>query len=87
MENISIDVSKELYSQTDKLKGINSKVNEMNGEITTSSGLLSKMINLQRRNKVIILFFSIFFVFTFVAILCFKFFSGHESNKIESKES
>ena len=87
MENISIDVSKELYSQTDKLKGINTKVNEMNREITTSTGLLSKMINLQRRNKVVILLFSVFLVLTFVAILCFKFFYPNQSNKIESKES
>jgi hypothetical protein len=87
MENISIDVSKELYSQTDKLKGINTKVNEMNREITTSTGLLSKMINLQRRNKFVILLFSLFLIFTFVAIMCFKFFYPNKSNKLESKES
>lgn len=76
MENISIEVSKELYNQTDKMKGINRKVNEMNSEITTSSGLLSKMMNLQRRNKFIIILFSLFFIFMFVAIVFFKFFGG-----------
>ena len=84
MENISIEVSRELNNQTDKLKGISSKVNEINRDISTSTGLINKMMNLQRRNKVIILLFSLFLILTFVGIMCFKFFSGN-SQLIESK--
>lgn len=84
MENISIEVSRELNNQTDKLKGISSKVNEINRDISTSTGLINKMMNFQRRNKVIILLFSLFLILTFVGIMCFKFFSGN-SQLIESK--
>jgi hypothetical protein len=73
METVSIQVCKDLHSHTEKIKGINHKVNEMNKEITTSSGLLTRMMNLQRRNKLILILFSVLLITTFLVIVCSKF--------------
>ena len=72
MENISIDVSKEIHNQNEKLTGIGNKVNELNSNITSSSGLLTRMLTRQNRNKAIIVIFSIGLTMTFLFILYAK---------------
>ena len=72
MENVSIEISRQLNSDTEKMKGIRSKLDNTNREISTSSGVISRMMRLQRRNKIFIALFSLLLIASFLVILYVK---------------
>jgi hypothetical protein len=76
MENISIDINRELHGHTEKIKNINSKVTDMNGELVSSNYLLTKMMRRENRNKLIIALISILLIICFIGIIYFKFFTS-----------
>jgi len=80
MEHISLEVSKELYSQSEKMSGISDKLKNMNGEIDSSNSLIRRMMRRENRNKAIIAIFSIFLIFLFLTILYFKLFPDSKEN-------
>jgi hypothetical protein len=80
MENVSIEISRDLNSQSEKMRNIGTKVNETNHELTVSSGLITRMMRLQRRNKIIIALFSVGLITTFLVILFVKLTSGSKSS-------
>ena len=80
MEHISLEVSKELYSQSEKMGGISEKLKSMNGEIDNSNSLIRRMMRRENRNKAMIAIFSIFLIFLFLTILYFKLFPDSKDN-------
>ena len=86
MENVSIEIARDLHNQTDKMKNIGSKVGDMNRELAVSTGLIGRMMRLQRRNKLIIGLFSLFLIMTFLVILYVKI-SGESSNSNSNSNS
>ena len=84
MESISIDVAKELHGQTEKLKGVKGKLTEMNGEISSSNSLISRMLRREYRNKIVLMMFTIALILIFLAIIYMKFFSSSADPKVPS---
>jgi predicted RND superfamily exporter protein len=76
MESISIDVAKELHGQTEKMKGVKGKLNEINGEISSSNSLISRMLRREYRNKIVLIMFSLALILIFLTIIYMKFFSS-----------
>jgi hypothetical protein len=85
LENVSIAIARDLNSQTEKMKDIGGKVNDMNRELTMSTGLISKMMRLQRRNKLIIGIFSLGMIMTFLVILFVKLTGGNTTSNSNTK--
>jgi hypothetical protein len=85
LENVSISIARDLNSQTEKMKDIGGKVNDMNRELTMSTGLISKMMRLQRRNKLIIGIFSLGMIMTFLVILFVKLTGGNTTSNSNTK--
>ncbi len=85
MENISIDVAKELHGHTEKIKGVKGKLNDINGEVSSSNSLISRMLRREYRNKIVLLMFMVAMVLIFLAIVYMKFFgSGTAAPKVPS---
>lgn len=78
MENVSIQVSQDLNNHTDKLRGIDTKVNEMDQDLSKGSRLIRKMMQRQFRNKVIIFLFTVGVVLVFIGILAYRLFGPNE---------
>lgn len=87
MENVSIAIARDLNSQTEKMKDIGGKVNDMNRELTMSTGLINKMTRLQRRNKLIIGVFSLGMIMTFLVILFVKITGGEPTATGKNKSN
>lgn len=87
MENVSIAIARDLNSQTEKMKDIGGKVNDMNRELTMSTGLINKMTRLQRRNKLIIGVFSLGMIMTFIVILFVKITGGEPTATGKTKSN
>ena len=73
MENISIEVMRNLEHNTNNMKGINSKVGDMNVELDHSQSIMTRILKKENRNKVVIAIFSILLFIVFGIILYFKF--------------
>jgi predicted RND superfamily exporter protein len=81
MESISIDVAKELHGHTEKIKGVKGKLNDINGEISSSNSLLSRMLRREYRNKIVMLMFLVAMILIFLAIVYMKFFGSASAPK------
>jgi hypothetical protein len=84
MESISIDICKDIHSQTEKMKGIGDKVGDINKDLTASQSLISRMLRRHYRNKAVIAFFSIGLFMTFLVIIYFKMFSNNTQTNTNS---
>ena len=60
MENMTGNILGNLNNQTNQMKGVTSKLGFMNDDIDTSSGILTKMIGRENRDKRIIILFGLF---------------------------
>jgi hypothetical protein len=87
LENVSIEVSRELQGQSEKMKGIDKKVQLINNDITTSTGLIGRMLNLQRRNKIIIALAGISLFSIFIIIFILRFTSGKTDTTTSNKDN
>lgn len=76
LENVSIEVARELQGHSEKMKDMDHKMKLMNNDISTSTGLISRMLNLQRRNKIIISIAGITFFLIFLIFIFFRFSSN-----------
>lgn len=81
MESISIDVAKELHGHTEKMKGVKGKLNDINGEISSSNSLISRMLRREYRNKIVLMMFMIAMILIFLAIVYMKFFGSGSAPK------
>jgi predicted RND superfamily exporter protein len=87
MENVSIEVARELNSQNEKMKSIGGKVVEINNEISSSTGLIARMTRLQMRNKLIIVCFSISLILIFIFILFIRLSSSSSTSSTSSSST
>ena len=72
MENMSGNILGNLNNQTTKMKGVNSKIGNMNVDIDSSNNILNKMFNRQNKDKKMIVIFSIFLVLILASILTYR---------------
>ena len=72
MEGVSMHIMHDLDHQTNQLKIIHSKTNEMSGELEESNSIMGRIMKRENRNKVIIGVFSFIIVLAFILILYFK---------------
>lgn len=87
MESISLDVMKDLHSQTEQIRNVNHKVNLLNGELITSNSLISKMLRRENRNKLIIVFFTVVLSIALVFIIFTRLSGSGRTEIIITKES
>ncbi len=84
MEGLGQDVMRDMNSQSETMKGINSKIGDVSNDLNTSNALLTEMNKIQRRNKTIIYLYGAFLFFVFLVIAFFriypKFKSGNNNN-------
>ena len=69
----SENIMRDLSSQTENLRDINSKVNSLNDNVDNSSNILRRIISTNNRNKKILGVFSMAMIFMFVFIVYSKF--------------
>lgn len=72
VEKISLEVMRNLHDQSDKMKDINVKITDLNSGIDGSSSLLNRMLNLQKKNKIIITVFAIILILLLSSVIIFK---------------
>lgn len=82
MENISIEVAKELNGQSQKIKSVKDKLSDVNEEINSSNSLISRMLRREYRNKIVVLMFCLAFILIFLAIVYYKFFGAASEPRI-----
>ena len=87
MEGLGQDVMRDMNSQSETMKGINSKIGDVSNDLNTSNALLTEMNKIQRRNKTIVYLYGAFLFFVFLVIAFFriypKFKSGNNNNNAE----
>lgn len=69
-------VSKELKNHTETMLRVNNNLEDMNGELGSSSNLIKKMLRREQRNKLIIVIFSITLIIIFLTILTMRLIGG-----------
>ena len=73
MDNVGIEIMNDLEHQSGIMKGVSSKLNDMNVNIENSNSLINRMIRRENRNKMIIVILAVLIIFSFLIILCVKF--------------
>lgn len=69
-------VSKELKNHTETMLRVNNNLEDMNGELGSSSNLIKKMLRREQRNKLIIVVLSITLIIIFLTILTMRLIGG-----------
>ena len=72
MENMSGNILGDLSNQSNQMKNVSSKIGLINGDIDSSSGILTKMIGRGNRDKKIIILVGLFLCVCIVALLLYK---------------
>lgn len=88
MEGLGQDVMRDMNSQSETMKGINSKIGDVSNDLNTSNALLTEMNKIQRRNKTIIYLYGAFLFFVFLVIAFFRIYPKFKSgnNNINNVE-
>jgi hypothetical protein len=86
METISLDVSKGVYENTEKIKNAKGKLLDINTELSTSNSLISRMLRREYRNKILISMFALTLIITLLTIIYMKFFNSTGEPTTESTE-
>ena len=73
-EDMGNKIMVNMDEQINTMKNINSKVNNMNGELDESNSILNKMKSRMKKNKKIIIYLSIILFVTLIIILTYKYF-------------
>jgi hypothetical protein len=68
MENMSKDIIHDLSNQSDQMKNINKTLHNMGDTLDSSNDVLSSMLQLNSRNKRIVIAFGLVFVCVFVIV-------------------
>ena len=72
MESMTGNILEDLNSQSEQMKGVNSKIGNMNDDIDSSSGLLTKMLGRENRDKRIIIIFGLVLSLIVISVLIYK---------------
>lgn len=72
-EKVSMEVMRELQGHSEKMQDIRVKVSNMNENLDTSTGLISRMMKLENKNKKVILGVGLILVLVIIFIFIFKF--------------
>ena len=72
MENISGNILGNLNNQTTQMKGVNSKIGNINVDIDSSNNILNKMFNRQNKDKKMIVIFAVILVFILASFLTYR---------------
>jgi hypothetical protein len=72
MEHVSIGIMSGLHENNQKLTGVNSKVSTLNSELNMSSGIMTRILKKENRNKLIIAGFSLALIIAFIFIIYYK---------------
>ena len=72
MENIGNEALKEFDSQKDQIKTIKNKVCDIDDHLSSSTGLITEMDRREKRNKNILVIFSITLIVIFFGILIIR---------------
>lgn len=72
IENVTGNILGDLSDQTQQMKDVNTKIHNVNDEITQSSSLISEMIKIHGKNKVILVSYSAFLGLIFLSTLIYK---------------
>ncbi len=75
MQNMTGNILGDLNIQSDKMKNVHFKINEMNDDLSSSTSLLTGMNLRERRNQYTIIVFGIFLFLIFISICFIKYFS------------
>jgi hypothetical protein len=73
MENVSIEVMRQLDINNNSLRGINSRVVDLNTELDGSKSIMGRIMKKENRNKVVIIGFSFILLVVLLIILYLKF--------------
>ena len=73
MENLSIDVMRNLEQNTQNMTGINTKVIDINHELEQSHGIMARIMKKENKNKFLISLFSLVIFIIFIFVIYFKF--------------
>lgn len=74
MQNMTGNILGDLNIQSDKMKNVHFKINEMNDDLSSSTSLLTGMNLRERRNQFTIIVFGIFLFLIFISICFIKYF-------------
>ena len=74
MQNMTGNILGDLNIQSDKMKNVHFKINEMNDDLSSSTSLLTGMNLRERRNQYTIIVFGIFLFLIFISICFIKYF-------------
>ena len=72
LENVSIEVMKQLDTNNNNLRGINSRVLDLNGELDNSQSIMGRIMKKENRNKLLIVIFSILLLGVFCFVIYLK---------------
>ena len=85
MENVGNEVMKDMNGQSLQMKNLNSKINNVGDELVLSTNVMNEMQKHQRKNKIIIISYSIFLTVIFFMIALYrivpKFFDFSSNNE------
>lgn len=73
IEGLSVQVAGEINSQTNKMRDLQLKVDDMDEAINDSNSLMDRMLKRAYRNRMIIFLFISILVMSFLLIMYFKF--------------
>jgi hypothetical protein len=72
MENMTGNILGNLNNQTIQMKNVKNKLGLMNGDIDSSSGILTRMIGRENTDKRIIILVGLFLCICILALLIYK---------------
>ena len=72
MESMTGNILGDLNNQSNQMKGVTNKIGLMNNDIDYSSGILTKMLGRENRDKRIIILIGLFFFICIIALIIYK---------------
>ena len=85
MEYTGKDILIELSEQSNKMSQVNNKIGNLNNQLDSSNSILNELLDIYKKNKMIIFLFSLILICVFVCIIIFKLYfsiSKYESRGI-----
>jgi hypothetical protein len=72
MEYTGKDILIELSEQSNKMNQVNNKIGNLNNQLDSSNSILNELLDIYKKNKMIIFVFSLILICVFVCIIIFK---------------
>ena len=80
MDSLGHDVMRDMFDQSETMKGINSKIGNVSNDLSSSTSLILEMQKIQRRNKMIIYLYAGFLIILFLIIAFFRIYPKFRKN-------